>query len=105
MNVKKRIQFLLSLLELNPIQVKQVLKFISKSEINAICEILFNILKRNIKISTTFKKAIEKKKNLVVKLLNKKISITRKFKLLKNQHLFIIARLKAVRSQLLNFIQ
>lgn len=102
MNVKKRIHFLLSLTEITPKLVKKILKHISTEEINAICEILHNIINSTIKISQRLKKNITRKKPLVLKLLSKKTSIKTKYKAINNNYLFLIGVVKGVKSQLEN---
>ena len=100
MNVKKRIHFLLSLTELSPKQVRQILKSVTTLEIKAFCEIFYNITHSSIKINQRLKNIITSKKSLVLKLISKKTSIKSKYKAIKNNHLFLINVVKAIKSHL-----
>jgi hypothetical protein len=56
-----------------------------KGEIDSVCELFLNVLKNNVSITPKTAKALRKHRKQCRELINKKVSINRKKKILKGQ--------------------
>ena len=65
--------------------IKKLVDLANKEEINAICEILFNAMRGNIRLTPTILKKLQKNKKACNLLIRRDVSFTRKKKILKGQ--------------------
>ena len=65
--------------------IKKLVDLANKEEINAICEILFNAMRGNIRLTPSIIKQLHKHKKSCNLLIRRDVSFTRKKKILKGQ--------------------
>lgn len=69
----------------NPKDLKKLVDLASKEEIDACCEVYLNALKGNIRLSPALLKKLTKHKRNCMQLVNKKVALPKKKRLLKGQ--------------------
>lgn len=98
MSVFKERNFILFLIETNSKQFNIVLNSITNSQVRAICELILNL--RHLPITPRVEREVEKRKEIFLKLISKKLNIIQKKKILQKNRTKIFTLFHLVKKQL-----
>ena len=85
-------------------QAWTLISTMTKSQLNAICEVLINICFGNIAVSEKDKKKLQRKKNAIVQLISKTTGANVRKALIEKEFALILMIIKSILSKIKSFV-